>query len=182
MNTPDVPLADLFQTHRDGLTGAVRGVLGGGGDVAEVLQDAFLKCWKALRGGEVPRDPVAWIFVVVWNVAVDARRRGQRRPVHASLDQENAVELQVDLSPSHAAEVRDEFALAQAAIEMLTDPVKQVFLLRASGGLTFEAVAEALSIPVGTAKTRMRSALQELRQRLGGTAGTSDDTARRTQR
>ncbi len=179
MNTPAVPLADLFQTHREGLTGAVRGVLGGGADVAEVLQDAFLKCWKALRRGDRPRDPVAWIFVVVWNVAVDARRRGQRRPVHASLDQENAVEMPVqspvEQSPSHRAEVREQFAVAQAAIARLTDPEKQVFLLRASGGLTFEAVADALSIPVGTAKTRMRSALQTLRREL---TDHDDDTRR----
>ena len=57
--------------------------------------------------------------------------------------------------------------MAQAAVAGLSAPEQQVFLLRVGGELTFEAVAAALAIPVGTAKTRMRSALQKLRQALG---------------
>jgi len=171
MTGPQPALAELFQSHRQGLTGAVRGVLGGSADVAEVLQDAFLKCWTAALHGDAPRDPVAWIFVVTWNVAVDARRRGQRRPPHATLDgtldEETEMKMATETSPSAALERGEQLAAAQAAIEGLEDREKQVFLLRVSGGLTFEAVAEALAIPVGTAKTRMRKALQSLRRSLG---------------
>lgn len=170
MSNPGPPLAELFQAHRMGLAGSVRSVLGRDADVAGLLQDAFLKCWRAQQAGTVPDDPVAWIFVVTWNVAVDARRRGRRRPVHTSLPEDDAVLPQTDHPPSTALEQREEFAVAQAAIERLADPEKQVFLLRVSGGLTFEAVASALAIPVGTAKTRMRSALQKVRQQLGVSA------------
>jgi RNA polymerase sigma-70 factor (ECF subfamily) len=170
MSNPGPPLAELFQAHRMGLAGAVRSVLGRECDVAGLLQDAFLKCWRAQQGGTVPDDPVAWIFVVTWNVAVDARRRGLRRPLHKSLSEDEAVLPTTDHPPSHALEQREEFEVAQAAIERLADPEKQVFLLRVSGGLTFEAVAQALAIPVGTAKTRMRSALQKVRQQLGVSA------------
>ena len=64
------------------------------------------------------------------------------------------------------------YALARfgrAAVAGLSDPEQQVFLLRVSGELPFEAIAATLAIPVGTAKTRMRSALQKLRQSLGVT-------------
>ncbi|HEX5050498.1 MAG TPA: RNA polymerase sigma factor [Planctomycetota bacterium] len=164
------PLNELFQTHRQGLAGAVRSVLGGSVDVNEVLQDAFLKCWRNWQTGTRPNDPVAWIFVVVWNVAVDARRRRQRTPIHETLDEATTVTTNTLPSPSHALEQREHVAAAQAAVAGLSDPEQQVFLLRVGGELTFEAVAEALAIPVGTAKTRMRSALQKLRQTLGATA------------
>jgi len=59
MTAQDPPLAELFQAHRQGLAGAVRGVLGRDAEVAEVLQDAFLKCWHGLQRGDLPRDPVA---------------------------------------------------------------------------------------------------------------------------
>lgn len=167
MATPDPPLAELFQCHRHGLAGAVRGVLGPSADVAEVLQDAFLKCWRSWPHGDAPQDPVAWIFVVTWNVAVDARRRGQRRRAPKTLDEDTAMQLSVDSPPTAALEQQEQLAAAQAAIARLGDDEKQVFLLKVSGGLTFEAVAAALAIPVGTAKTRMRAALQKLRARLG---------------
>jgi RNA polymerase sigma-70 factor (ECF subfamily) len=161
------PLTELFQTHRHGLAGAVRGVLGASADVAEVLQDAFLKCWRSWHSGTRPTDLVAWIFVVVWNVAIDVRRRRQRRPQHETLDENTAMTPSTIDSPSRAIEQREDVVRAQAAVAGLSDPEQQVFLLRVAGELTFEAVADQLSIPIGTAKTRMRSALMKLRHTLG---------------
>lgn len=175
MATPDPPLAELFQCHRHGLAGAVRGVLGPHADVAEVLQDAFLKCWRAWHRGAKPRDPVAWVFVVTMNVANDARRSRLRRPTPRTLDQETAMQLSIDAAPAAALEQQEQVAQAQAAIAQLSDDEKQVFLLKVSGELTFEAVAQALAIPVGTAKTRMRSALHKLRARLGVTIPQATD-------
>ena len=172
MASTEPSLADLLQAQRQGLAGAVRGVLGSSADVAEVLQDAFLRCWRSWQRGQRPRDPVAWIFVVTWNVAVDSRRRQRRRPEPAALDEdETLMQPTTETAPGHALERQEEVARAQAAIERLHDAEKQVFLLRVSGGLTFEAVAAALAIPVGTAKTRMRTALQRLRRSLGVTVG-----------
>src|SRR5690242_7483749 len=119
MSQPGPTLAELFQAHRMGLAGAVRSVLGKDADVAGLLQDAFLKCWRAAQGGTVPDDPVAWIFVVTWNVAVDARRRGLRRPLHQSLSEDDTVQPQVEQPPSQALEQREEFAQAQQAIARL---------------------------------------------------------------
>lgn len=166
MAASEPPLTDLFQTHRHGLAGAVRGVLGGSADVAEVLQEAFLKCWRSWQQGTRPSDPVAWVFVVVWNVAVDVRRRRQRRPAHEPLHEDTTLTPST-LPPSHAMEQREDVARAEAAVAGLSGPEQQVFLLRVAGELTFEAVADQLAIPLGTAKTRMRSALQKLRQVLG---------------
>ncbi|MBL9076982.1 MAG: RNA polymerase sigma factor [Planctomycetes bacterium] len=160
-------LSDLFQSHRQGLAGAVRSVLGGSADVTELLQDAFLRCWRGWQQGTRPRDPVAWMFVVTWNVAKDARRAHQRRPRHETLHEDSNVAPTAHPSPTHALEQREALARAQAAIHRLADAEQQVFLLRTAGELSFDAIAAQLAIPVGTAKTRMRSALQKLRQTLG---------------
>ena len=63
-------------------------------------------------------------------------------------------------------EGRETLSAARTAILKLEEDVKEVFLLRVSGELSFEAIAEALAIPVGTAKTRMRKALARLRHHL----------------
>lgn len=161
------PLTEMFQTHRQGLAGAVRSVLGPTADVTELLQEAFLKCWQSWQRGTRPHDLVAWIFVVTWNVAVDSRRRRQRRPPHESLDEDVMTATSTQPSPAHALEQHEAVVRAQAAVAGLSDPEQQVFLLRVAGELTFEGVAEALAIPIGTAKTRMRTALQKLRTALG---------------
>lgn len=168
---PDLDLVELFEAHRDGLAGAVRGVLGGRADVAEILQDAFLNAWKAVQSGKQPEDPVAWVFVLTLNRARDHRRQHVRRPTPRPLDEATAVHIPTtDPEPTRQAEGAEALVAAREAIRELGANEQEVFLLRASAELTFPAIAEALGIPVGTAKSRMRSALERLRSKLAGHA------------
>ena len=52
------------------------------------------------------------------------------------------------------------------AIWDLKTELKEVFLLRQNGEMTYDQIGEALSMPVGTVKTRMRSALKQLREAM----------------
>ena len=165
--TPPHDLEALFQEHRAGLSGAVRGVLGPRADVHEVLQDAFLAAWKAQQAGRGPTEPVGWIFVLTINLARGLRRKTLRRGVPLDIDEVDEVSLTAKSGrPDAAAQGSEALDAAQHAIQALPEPQKEVFLLRVSGGLPFHQVASALGIPEGTAKTRMRAALAELRQRL----------------
>jgi RNA polymerase sigma factor (sigma-70 family) len=158
-------LADLFLTHRNGLAGAVRGVLGGQADVREILQEAFLRAWR--NRDRIPRDPLAWIFVVTLNVARDERRRlARRNPVLPGEDVDEAMIRSREPEPYANLERGEWLTRARQAIDRLEEHEREVFLLRVSGGLSFEQVATALEIPIGTAKTRMRAALGRLRQAL----------------
>ncbi len=163
-------LAALFAEHRHGLAAAVRGILGNRADVAEVLQESFLRAWRARD--RLDREPVGFVYVVTLNLARDLRRRSAGRDP-LDLEEVPTVKLSSNDPPPHAAAEQDEaVAAARAAITRLDDAEKDVFFLRVSGGLTFTAVAESLGIPIGTAKTRMRSALAELRTSLRSHAPT----------
>ncbi len=72
--------------------------------------------------------------------------------------------------PDARLEASEAHAAARAAIVALDERGKEVFQLRVSGECSFEGVAEALGIPVGTAKTRMREALRKLRRSLSAHA------------
>lgn len=164
-------LADLFRDNAAGLAGAVRGVLGGRtaqADVQEVLHDAFL---KALRNKPAQRAPesVAWVFVIVLNLARDVRRKRDRRGRPESLDDESAAHVKTDTKtpePGAHLERAEALSAARDAIGQLAESEREVFLLRVSAELSFEGVAQSLGIPVGTAKTRMRAALAKLREAL----------------
>lgn len=164
-------LSGLFREHAARLAGAVRGILGPRADVQEVLQEAFLRAWKALAGGASPRDRSAWVFVLTLNLARDLRREQARRGQGMKLDEVDGMKLIAKEQEPHALlEGLETLSAARAAILKLEEDVKEVFLLRVSGELSFEAIAEALAIPVGTAKTRMRTALRRLRHHLADLA------------
>lgn len=160
-------LAALFQEHRTGLAAAVRGILGPGAEVQEVLQEAFLRVWQTRDRQVSSGNLVGFVFVVTLNLARDHRRK-LRRPGR-QMPLEEVCEMRLtseDPPPAEQAERIEAVAAARTAIGKLRDAEKDVFFLRVSGGLPFEAVAENLGIPIGTAKTRMRSALATLRQSL----------------
>jgi RNA polymerase sigma-70 factor, ECF subfamily len=165
------PLEALFQEHARGLSGAIRSILGRNADVGEVLQQAFLQALKWERRGRRAGDAVAWIFVLTMNVARDQLRRERRRaralPVQ-EVDPRELVAMKGEESagPRPRLEHAEWLAAARRGIERLRDPEKEVFLLRVSAGRSFGAIAAMLAIPEGTAKTRMRSALQFLRRQL----------------
>ena len=71
-----------------------------------------------------------------------------------------------DPAPEAGLQRKEAVEAARSAIHDLSEGLREVFLLRVSGGLTFESIAESLAIPVGTAKTRMRRALIKLRSNL----------------
>ena len=166
-------LVTIFNEHRHGLAGAVRGILAGASnhEIEEVLQDAYTLALTALRRGTQPREPVAWVFVTTMNRAKDLRRRARRRPPMRGLDDAiedpNVLEPTTSWPPPDAvAQDREAVAAARDAIAALHEREKDVFLLRVSGELTFAATAEALGLPESTAKTLMRSALTRLRTML----------------
>ena len=160
-------LVALFEENASRLSGAVRGILGPRADTQEVLQEAFLAAWRALGRGSRPDDPTAWIFVLTLNLARDQRRKAVRRGPHQKLDDVDEANMQVEeRDPATALMMSEAVERARDAIYELDESQKEVFLLRVSGELTFDAIAEALGIPVGTAKTRMRTALRKLREHL----------------
>lgn len=167
-------LESLFEEARHGLAGAVRGVLGPGGDVQDILQESFLRAWKARAEGRVGRDPKAWIFVITLNTARDALRRGRIRRA-SPLEESGAMNVNaIERSPDRTLQDAEALQDARAAIHDLAEEEREVFLMRVSGELTFDAIGEALGITTSTAKNRMRKALDFLRIALAAHAPAVD--------
>ena len=68
--------------------------------------------------------------------------------------------------PEADAARREQLALVRRALRALRPEEQEVFLLRQNGQMTYDQIAQAIEIPVGTVKTRMRLALTKLREAL----------------
>jgi RNA polymerase sigma-70 factor (ECF subfamily) len=143
----------------------------------ELLQEVFLRVVRAKDRYERTAKFTTWIYAIARNLCVDESRRARFRD-HKSLDAKrpgrDGEEGGTLLSKLPAADVpTDEAADApvlrkrmSAAIDALPDDQREVFLLRQMSGLSFREIGETLGVPENTIKSRMRYALEKLREHL----------------
>jgi RNA polymerase sigma factor (sigma-70 family) len=132
----------------------------------DVAQEAFLRAWQHAAAYDSRRGSVpTWLLTITRNLAIDSLR--VRRPV--TLEPE-LLELGLeadDVLPDGAALAGEEAARVRAALAELPEEQRRAIMLAGLYGLSAREVAERESIPLGTAKTRIRTAMRRLRALLG---------------
>jgi RNA polymerase sigma-70 factor (ECF subfamily) len=158
-------LEDAFAQHQSELLGTLYYLVGNLEDARDALQDTFIKCWR--HRDEVPdvQNLKAWIFRIALNTGRDLRQTAWRRKRQSLPDDVQMVDGKQDV-PHTTVEHREQLELVRDALLELRGEEQEVFLLRQNGGMTYEEIAEAVGIPLGTVKTRMRLALTKLRVAL----------------
>lgn len=160
---PETALTEGFARWQNELLGTLVCLVGNRDDALDALQDAFLKCWKHRE--EVPgiQNLKAWIFRITLNTGRDLRTSAWRRK-RESLVEDGRECPGRECGPAATAERSEQMERLAGAIKELRAEEQEVFLLRQNGQLTYEEIGEALDLPVGTVKTRMRLALGRLRE------------------
>lgn len=142
----------------------------------DVVQEVFIAVWKSAERFDPSRGNVGpWLFSLARHKAIDLVRREQtvrKRTADVDLEFEAATD-DVD----HEAWLGIRRDRVRAAIEELSGPQREALELAFFAGLTHVEVAERLEIPLGTAKTRIRTALLRLRDILGTSLSESEDHA-----
>ncbi|CAN5611637.1 sigma-70 family RNA polymerase sigma factor [soil metagenome] len=143
----------------------------------EVVQEVFIAVWKDAGRFDPKRGSVGpWLFSLARHKAIDLVRReaNHRKRAAAETDMElEAAPYDVDREAWHNLR-RDR---VRAAITQLSETQRTALELAFFAGLTHVEVAERLGIPLGTAKTRIRSALLKLRDALGTSLSEDEDIA-----
>lgn len=132
----------------------------------EVVQEVFVAVWRDASRFDATKGAVGpWLFSLARHKAIDLVRR------EANIRKRTAdVDLDFEVAPDdvdHEAWLRIRRERVHKAIEELTPLQREALELAFFRGLTHVEVAEELAIPLGTAKTRIRSALLRLRDVLG---------------
>ena len=132
---------------------------------ADVVQDAFVTVWNQAAKFEASRgQPSSWILTLTHHKAVDMVRREQRRRAEPLDD---GAEL-VDSAPPVEEKAWQGVAREQVrqAMQKLPDPHREVLELAYFAGFTQSELAERLSLPIGTVKSRTFTAMTSLRRLL----------------
>jgi len=146
-------------------------ILGDRDAAADAAQDAFLSAFKAIgkfRGGSFK----AWLLRIVTNACYDQLRLKQRRPV-ASLDALLVVEPAPIRFLTDPGELPEEYALRQelsrviqVGIGTLPPDQRAALILSDVQGLSYQEIAEATGVSLGTVKSRLSRARGKLRDCL----------------
>src|SRR5207244_3661215 len=148
-------LEAAFAQYQAELLGTLYYLVGNLEDARDALQDAFIKCWRhQAEVGEV-ENLKAWIFRVALNAGRDIRETAWRRKRQSLPEDESALASR-DCGPVEIVEHDERIARLREALAQLRSEEQEVFLLRQNGELTYEEIAQMLSVPTGTVKTRMR--------------------------
>jgi RNA polymerase sigma-70 factor, ECF subfamily len=131
--------------------------LGDRGRAEDAVQEAFASVWRSAGTYRSERGAGAhWLYAVARNAIVDRGRARGENPAEA------ADETSVDPSPPERAESDWEAWRVHRAMAQLPEREQAVVGLAYWGGLSQSEIAERLGIPLGTVKTRTRSALSRL--------------------
>jgi RNA polymerase sigma-70 factor, ECF subfamily len=141
-------------------------MLGSDAAAQDLVQDTFVKLWRNADRYDTSRGKLeTWVLLVARSLAIDSLRR---RVLEARSLEATGKPREDDPSagPEELAETGDLADRARRAMQRLSPEQRAALELAYFGGRTSAEVAEMEGIPVGTAKTRIRSALLRLREEM----------------
>ncbi len=166
----------LVALHESMVVNLAARMLGDVEEARDVAQEVFLQVYRTLGRFEGRSSIKTWIYRIVVNQCHNRRRWWRRRARERSRPIEDLTAAEeAKLSEAEAGQGQDPFdrirqaeraARVQQALLELSFAHRAVLMLRDAEGLSCEAVAETLALPVGTVKSRLARAREALRARL----------------
>ena len=143
----------------------------------EIVQDVFLAIWRKAADFDPEQGAFrAWLLQVAhWRVLNELRRRNRRPHLQPDAEEHGLLASLPDVlqtDPADHVSYAERRAAIRSAMDALPAAQRQAVALAFFGELTHEQVARKLDLPLGTAKTRIRSGLHSLRRHLAPVAAT----------
>ncbi len=160
-------LAALYDRYAGVLYGLLVRILKDTHAAEEVLQDLFLQLWRTASRYDASRGSMtAWLMVIARNRAISRLRRGNR---HAVADDAEGFLLENLPAAGNLEEEAARLQMAtrlRAAMASLPGEQREALELAYFEGMTQTEIAERTGAPLGTVKSRVRAALQSLKQQF----------------
>jgi RNA polymerase sigma-70 factor (ECF subfamily) len=134
------------------------------GDVEDAIQEVFIALWThAARFDPSLASETTFVAMIARRTLIDRRRKEARRPPSDPLPEGLTRDVP---GPAECLERNDEAGRAARALEALAEGQRLVLTLSIYRGLTYDQIARATGLPLGTVKTHARRGLINLRRAL----------------
>jgi RNA polymerase sigma-70 factor (ECF subfamily) len=155
--------SELVRMHAQGVLNVIYRMCGDMQIAEDAAQETFIQAWLRLSSYRPRTSLRNWLYRIAVNTAIDMLRKEKRILP-------NAVE---DLSltdagpgPEALAASSERAEMVQGAVLALPEASRAVLVLREYEGLSYQEIADALDIPVGTVMSRLNYARKLLREKL----------------
>lgn len=152
---------ELVSRYQESVVNVVYRMCGDPQLAEEAAQEAFLRAWQRLGDFRMEASFRSWICRIAVNLALDRLRR---EPLSISLD--DLPLASPAAGPELAVERQERARLVQQAVLGLPPACRAALVLREYEGLSYQEIADALGVPIGTVMSRLSYARGQLRQAL----------------
>jgi len=127
----------------------------------DIAQDTFVRVWERLADYRPSGNFRAWLVRIATNLTIDAMRK--RKPV---VDIEDVSLVAPGQGPEAFAVNSERVAVVRSALMRLPMQSRMVLVLREYQALSYQEIADALDLPLGTVKSRLNEARRRLKTEL----------------
>ena len=156
-------------------------------DAEEAAQEAFLSAWQGLKFFRGESSFSTWLYRLTSNACIDHMRKEQRHAGAAALsldDEETYIDAEDTASPTpqEAVERKELRELIEEGLQSLTPEHREVLILREMHQLSYDEIAETLSLDLGTVRSRISRGRKQLQKFLLKTGNFSPPPASKGQK
>lgn len=164
----EAAFAQLVQTYENRAYHLALRMCGNADDAGDVVQEAFLAAWRALPSFRGDAEFSTWLYRLVSNASIDLLRRNKHQRGNVSLDDDEWILDTPDHAPGphESAEVGDLQQAVAQCLRQLSDDHRSVLVMREVQQLSYEEISRALTLDLGTVKSRISRARKALRKIL----------------
>lgn len=154
----------LVDRYKDRIYSIVFRIVENAHDAEDIAQETFIAAYRSIESFDLDRKFAPWLMKIATNLSIDHLRR--KKPQNVPLDSLEAVESQSSKNPLEAVEASELHQLTEQAIRQLPIKYRAAVALYYTEELTYDEIADALKVPIGTVKTHLHRGREILKKRL----------------
>lgn len=139
-------------------------------DARDAAQETFIAAYRNLSNFRGEAKVSSWLHRIAVNQCITKQRRSKVRKESSLEEDGNEGEVNFaapnHLVPSNLAEKNERLILVRQAVKSLPNDLRQVIIMKEFNEMTFQEISDSLEIPLSTVKSRVYSALKQLRMKL----------------
>lgn len=146
------------------------GMLGREDDARDAVQETFISAYRNLKNFRGEAKVSSWLHRIAVNQCLTIKRRAKTRS-EDFLDEDEAAEDRTFVAPAHLSPARtteqsERLTLVRQAVQALPSELKEVVVMKEFQEMTFQEISDTLELPLSTVKSRLYTALKQLRMKL----------------